>query len=389
MANEPRLRVVDRVVLHEGPLEFATLAERVITERTRYLILDLDRTVHLGRNMGELLGWELGALRAYGADELERMEPRRATGRLIFDVERPLGSLRYLVHGARTWAVPGLYYLLFGKIPARSDRLRAWTFRRFGAEPVRTVQRVPQNALMALLADVPEPTLRQLAERVWDRHVPDEVIRRRDVDALRARFPDLRVIITSASPRVVVEVARDRLGADEIESSAPGRINSGPAKIEHLEARFPDILDRDVETVGITDTGYGEDHCWSEHFTRVVDVNSDSPFSPIVSARSPVSELHSAHLMTVRERQLRDLGVLDWMDPRRPAPPREERRVIGRAELSDRLHDVYARLEELFADPDANAWPIARLLREARHRIEHEDVERETMAGGLPRFEPA
>jgi hypothetical protein len=386
-SNEPRLRIVDRVVLHEGPLEFARLAERVITDRTRYLVLDLDRTVHLGRNMGELLGWELGALHAYGAGELERMEPGRGTGRLICDVRRPLGSLRYLLHGARTWAVPGLYYLAFGKIPARSDRLRAWTFRRFGAEPVRTVQRVPQNALMALLASVPEPTLRVLAERVWDRHGPDEVIRREDLDALRARFPALRVIITSASPRVVVEVARDRLGADEIESSEPGRINSGPAKIVHLEARFPEVLDPEVESVGITDTGYGEDHCWSEHFTRVVDVNSDAPFSPIVSARSPVRELHSAHLVTNRERQLRDLGVMDWMDPRRPLPPREEPRVIARGELNDRLREIHAELEALSAEPAANAWPIARLLRDARHRIEREAVERAPI--GLPRLEPA
>ncbi len=386
-ASERRLRVVDRVVLHEGPIEFASLAERVITERTRYVVLDLDRTVHLGRNMGELLGWELGALRAYGPEELERMEAERSTGRLIFDARRPLGSLRYLAHGARTWALPGLYYLFFGKIPARSDRLRAWTFRRFGAEPVRTVQRVPQNALMALLADVPAPTLRSLAERVWDRHAPDEVIRREDLDALRARFPELRVIITSASPTVVVELACEKLGADAFESSQPGRINSGPAKIRHLEARFPDVLDPDCESVGITDTGYGEDHCWSEHFTRVVDVNSDAPFAPIVSARSPLREVHSAHLTTSRERRLRALGILEWMDPRRPLPPRADARVLGRGELSERLSDLHEELEALASDPVGNAWPIARLLREARERIEHEAEERRI--GLAPRLEPA
>lgn len=384
-----RLRIVDRVVLHEGPLEFATLAERVVTERTRYLVLDLDRTIHLGRNMGELLGWELGALSAYGMGELERMEPRRRTGRLVFDMARPLGSLRYLAHGARTWALPGLYYLFFGKIPARSDRLRAWTFRRFGAEPVRAVQRVPQNALMALLQDVPPHTLRALAERVWDRHVPDQVIGKEVLDALRARAPQLRVILTSASPRVVVEVAGDRLGADEIEFSEPGRINSGPAKIEHLAARLPEALDPAVETIGITDTGYGEDHCWSEHFTRVVDVNSDSPFSPIVSARSPLEEVHSALLMTNRERQLHDLGVIDWVDPRRPVPPRDTQRVIGRAELLERLGDLHEELERLAPDRHANAWPIARLMREARRRIEERVTDRDERHAPLGRLEPA
>ncbi len=380
MPNEPCLRVVDRAVLHEGPIGLDALADRVIDERTRYLILDLDRTVHLGRNMGELLGWELGALRAYGPEELERMEAERGAGRLLFDARRPIGSLRYLANGLRTWALPGLYYLAFGKIPARSDRLSRWTFRRFGDEPVRAVQRVPQNALLRLLADVPEATLRALAERVWDRHAPDQVIRREDLDGIRDRFPALRVIITSASPRVVVELARERLGADAAESSELGRINSGIAKIEHLVARFPDV--HDVETVGITDTGYGEDHSWSEHFTRVVDVNSDAPFSPIVSARSPLRELHSAHLITNRERELRASGA-DWLDPRRPSPPRPQRRVLTRAELIERIGDLLDELEALCAEPHPNAWRMAWLRREARARLEQEVERRPREEAGI------
>ncbi len=303
------------------------------------------------------------------------MEPERDTGRLLFDPQRPLRSLRYVVHGARTWAGPGLYYLLFGKIPARSDRMRRWTFRRFGAEPVRAVQRVPQNALLTLLADVPRATLRGLAERVWDRHLPEQVIQRAELDALRARFPGLRVIITSASPRVVVEVARDRLGADAIESSELGRINSGRAKMARLFRRFPDMGDPEIETVGMTDTGYGEDHCWAEHLTRVVDVNSDTPFSPIVGARSPLRELHSAALITNRERAARDAGEDGWMDPRRPRPPRDGRRVLSRPELVERLGDLLAQLETLAEQPQSNAWRIASLLREARERLEEEPRE--------------
>lgn len=382
------LRIVDKVVLHEGPLPFATLAERVLTERTRYLVLDLDRTIHLGRNMGELLGWELGALRAYGADELERMEPERGTGRLIFDARRLLGSLRYLVHGARTWAYPGLYYLFFGKIPARSDRLRAWTFRRFGPEPVRAVQRVPQLALLALLEGVPEATLRALAERVWDRHAPDEVIRRSDLEALRARHPSLRIVVSSASPQVVVDVAAERLGADLAIGSVHGRINSGPAKIAYLAEHLPDALDPASETVGISDTGYGEDHCWTEHFTRVVDVNSDAPFPPIVAAGSPLREVHSAWLETEGERRRREQGRADWMDPRRIlAGRRRESVLLGRAELEEQLGDLRTELERLVADPEENAWPIARLLREARRRLDRPLLAPPPV--GAPQLEPA
>ena len=36
--------------------------------------------------------------------------------------------------------------------------------------------------------------------------------------------------------------------------------------------------------VGITDTGHGEDHCWRDHLTALVDLNSTTPFPPIVDA---------------------------------------------------------------------------------------------------------
>jgi hypothetical protein len=374
MAAAPRLRIVDTVVLHEEPLAFATLAERVITPRTRYLVLDLDRTVHLGRNLGELLGWEISALRAYGATELERMEPARRSGRLFFDARRPIGSLRYLAEGARTWARPGLYYLLFGKIPARSDRLRAWSFRRFGPEPMRAVQRVPQQALLGLLADLPDATLRTLAERIWDRHEQDQVIGREDLDRLRARHPGLRVVITSASPRPVVEVARDRLGADHAEHSAPDRINSGPAKIDRLRERLPELLDPAVETVGVTDTGYGEDHCWAEHFARVVDVNSDSPFPPLVGAGSPLREVHSAQLLTRREAARRARGEADWRDGRRASRQRTRGRTLASAELGRLLAGLREEADALAVDASANAWPLARILREARRRLDRGEL---------------
>lgn len=367
---ERHTRIVDSLVVHGGLVEFSELAAELVTRRTRYLVLDLDRTLHLGRNIGELLGWEIAALRAFGLAELERMEGLRTTGRLLFEPSRLAGSLRYLWHGARTWTVPGLYYFFWGKLPARSDWLRAWTYRRFGAEPVRTVQRVPQDTLLGLMEHLPEETLRALTEAVWDRHEPDQVIRREDLAALRRVAPELEVVITSASPRLVVEVARERLGADHAEGSEPGRINTGPEKIARLAQRFPAALASGTETVGITDTGYGEDHCWTRHFARVADVNSDSPFPPFVSADSPLTTLHSARVLTNAERSRRAAGEPAWLDPRRREPLVGERRELSRAELARWVGAIGEEVEALHDDPVANAWAIARAGRDARRALE-------------------
>jgi hypothetical protein len=65
--QSPEMRVVDRFVDHGAPLSFRDLCARVLQEEHDYLILDLDKTTHLGRNLGELLAWELCAYEAYGA----------------------------------------------------------------------------------------------------------------------------------------------------------------------------------------------------------------------------------------------------------------------------------------------------------------------------------
>ncbi len=365
-----RTRLIERLVVHGGPIEFPALARELVTPRTRYLVLDLDRTVHFGRNLGELLGWEIAAYRGFGGERLQQVEPKRRPGRLLFHRDQLAGSLRYLWHGARTWAVPGLYYFFWGKLPAYSDRLRGLTFRRFGAEPVRIVQRVPQDTLLGLMHGVAQSTLRQLAEAVWDRHEPDQVIRREDLEELRALVPGLRIVITSASPSLVVEVARERLGADYAEGSEPGQINTGREKLIRLGQRFPDALDGATETIGFTDTGYGEDHCWSERFTRVADVNSDSPFSPFVKAESPIEEVHSAQLVTCEERRRRAAGVEAWADPRRRAAPSGGRREFSLAELTQLLGELAEQYEALQGEPIANAWPITRLARDARRLLE-------------------
>jgi len=94
----------------------------------------------------------------------------------------------------------------------------------------------------------------------------------------------------------MADVAARELGFDDVIASKPGRINGGRAKLAELRARCPELNTPGSMTVGISDTGYGEDHCWTEAFTRVADVNSGSPFPPIVPATSPLRAIFSAHL---------------------------------------------------------------------------------------------
>ncbi|HET9596805.1 MAG TPA: haloacid dehalogenase-like hydrolase, partial [Anaeromyxobacteraceae bacterium] len=339
-------RFVERATLHGEAVTFRELCRRAVPAETRFLVLDLDRTVHLGRNMGELLGWEICAWHAYGAARLDAVE-RRRPGRFFLDRTRPLALLRYLALGARMWAYPGLFYLFCGKLPSRSERLRRWAYRTFGKEPVAAVQRVPQIALMHHMAAVPSADLRRLARGVWDRYRDDQVIGRDDLDWLRQRSPGLRIVIASASPQPTLEVAAEALGADAFLASTleekdgwfsspyqlhplflqgqPRRIsppsltrmNSGRTKIERLHARWPELADPATVSVGITDTGYGEDHCWADHLTRVIDVNGADPFPPIVSAGSPLRELHSASVLSAGELARREAGAAGWLDPRR------------------------------------------------------------------------
>jgi len=74
-------RPVERFVDHGEPLAFSELHVRVLPTDTRFVVFDLDRTIHLGRNIGELLGWELCAYQTYGPDTLARMEERRGASR--------------------------------------------------------------------------------------------------------------------------------------------------------------------------------------------------------------------------------------------------------------------------------------------------------------------
>lgn len=324
-------RIVDRFTLHREPLDFRALAARVLRPNTRYLLLDLDRTTHRGLNLGELLGWEIASYKYFG-DALIHADVPRLRGRLLQDPARKQRTPGYLIDGARRWAFPGLSYLLWGKLTAKSELLERWSYRKFGSEPIRAVQRLPQTALLHDLATLPKDTLRMLSRRVWELASPAQVIDRADLAWVRERCPGIRIILTSASPQPIVEVAGEMLGVDACEFSVTKdlgdyyaspywvdrrfalerldtlatpsevRINSGHAKIERLLERYPDLLDDGVESVGMSDTGYGEDHAWGQFLSVVVDVNSTSPFPPLVSFDSPLREVHSAQLLTRDER---------------------------------------------------------------------------------------
>jgi hypothetical protein len=231
---------------------------------------------------------------------------------------------------------------------------------------VQAVQRVPQYVLFREMASLPAALVRELAGRVWTRHRPDLVIEREDLEWLRRRCPGIRVALSSASPREVVEVASAALGIEEVIGSLLHRINGGRAKLDALRARFPELLGvPGVTTVGISDTGYGEDHCWAEAFTHVVDVNSSTGFPPIVPASSPLRAIFSAQLLTRAEKDARARGKA-WLDPRRGRLAAGGAREFRGPELEALLTPVRAPIEGLARELEAQQRRISSLLDAAR-----------------------
>jgi hypothetical protein len=364
--DPPRTRLVESFWIAREPIALRALWERAVPPETRLLVLDLDRTLHLGRNMGELLGWEIGAYHGYGPAYLDELEPRRAAGRMYLERARPLGALRYLWKAFRAWGPPGLFYLLWCKIAARVDVLRRRSFLRFGPEPVQAVQRVPQYALFRQMASVPDALVRELATRVWARHRQDLVVEREDLDWLRRRCPGIHVVLSSASPRQVAETASAALGIDEVIGSSVHRINGGRAKLDELRARHPGLLGvPGVITVGMSDTGYGEDHCWTEAFTHLLDVNSSTGFPPIVSAASPLRAIFSAQILTRAEKDARARGER-WLDPRRRRAAAGGVREFRAPELEALLAPFRAVVERLAHELDVRQRQIAHLLERTR-----------------------
>jgi hypothetical protein len=362
-------RLVDRLVHHGEVDSFRELCERVLTPKTRYLVLDLDRTIHLGRDLGQDLGWELCAYQGYGSVHFETLEDRQQSGRFLLDWTHPHKTARYLARSLRIWAYPGVYYGFWAKAAARIDWLRRRGFRHFVSDPVRAAQRLPQLTLLRHLETAPYPVLRRLAQQIWQRHQPDQVIEREDLEWVRSRWPRVEVVLSSASPRPTVEVAGEALGVDHIHYSTLDHINSGEAKIERLRELCVRVGDPDVEIVGISDTSRGEDHCWAQHFTRVVDINSPSPFPAIVSSDSPLLEVHSATLLTKHERACRAAGEPSYLDARREKLALPQTKLeLTREDLERRLGWVLRRVNSLASAPSQITGDIAyhlALLQEA------------------------
>ncbi len=365
MARQPtstRLpnRLVDRLVHHGELTSFRELCARVLTPETRYLVLDLDRTIHLGRDLGQDLGWELCAYQGYGREHFERIEDRQQSGKLLLDLDHPRKTAGYLARSLRIWAYPGVYYGLWGKAAARLDWLRRRGFRHFVADPVRAAQRVPQLTLLRHLQTSTEDVLRELAQRIWRRHEPDQVIDREDLAWIRTRWPQIEVVLTSASPKPTVEVAGEALGVDHVHYSTLDHINSGEAKIQRLRELCARVGDPDVEIVGISDTSRGEDHCWAQYFTRVVDINSPTPFPAIVSSDSPLLEVHSATLLTKHERERRAAGHPHYLDPRRKKlAPAQKKLELSREDLERRLGWLLKRVNAVASAPGQITGDIA------------------------------
>lgn len=319
----------EKFVHHPQPIDFLTLCAGLITPNTRYLVLDVDCTIHRNRNLGELLGWELSCYQGYGERYLSQALLRRRAQRFYFDTTDLAALLRYLWNGAMRWAWPGLCYALHVKFAASFGWSRRWLYRTFGPDPIDVVQGLARDTLLKQMAEVPGDVCRQLMRALWRRLEPDQVVLREDIQTLRQWYPQLRIVLCSASPQPVLEVAQEALGVDDIlyteiechrgEFCAPGestfawqklpprlsppsrtRHNSSIRKIEALLARYPEFLS--VETVGISDTSHGEDHRWVDFFTKVADVNSPDPYPLFAAPDSPLREVHSARLRTRHER---------------------------------------------------------------------------------------
>jgi hypothetical protein len=219
---------------------------------------------------------------------------------------------------------------------------------------------------LAHLETVDESVLRTLARRVWDRQSPDLVISREDLDWVRARAPGIRIILSSASPKAMLDVAVEELGADGATYSTVERINSGTAKIERLREIEPRIFGRGIDVLAMTDTSYGEDHCWAEHFAVVVDINSPSPFSAIVPEASPVRAVHSATVLTHEEQWQRSHGETGYLDARRTRRSPTAMLVLDGDALESLLGDLLTEINVMTAAPSVpmRGWELAHALAE-------------------------
>ena len=146
-------RFVDKLAIYDQPAAISKLLSETINDNTRYLVLDLDKTVHRGRNLGECLGWEMIATRHFGEEFMSRLQAEDMVGNFAFDWTQPISVLRYLWTGGRVWCFPGLSWLFFGKIGSRLPLVKRLIYRWFGPNPIYHLQNLPRLALLHQMSE--------------------------------------------------------------------------------------------------------------------------------------------------------------------------------------------------------------------------------------------
>ena len=316
-----RYRLVERYVVHDTCVPLSERVANILPRETEFVVLDLDRTVHLGVTIGERLGWEITVDPACTeqADEPESPRP-------LFSMRRPLRTAQSLTRGLRYWGAPGLLYAGTVRL---GDRWTAW--HRFlmltlGPGYVEHVQSLLRTVLMSSASGYTPGQLGAFCERAWRRWEKRLVVSASVVDAIRDHCPRLRaILLSSASTAPTVEHAAAKLGVDGFVSSGvdiyadgdteiysapvglpralgrrrprffsrPGAVvhNAAVNKVNLLHVHYPEVFAPGTVSVGITDNNYGEDRTWPDHFTHVVALNSRHPFSPFVASSSPCASI--------------------------------------------------------------------------------------------------
>lgn len=319
--RSPRYRYVERYVVHDSCVSLAERVGAILPRDTEFVILDLDRTVHLGVTIGERLGWEI-TVDPDGAGGLDASESPRP----LFSARRPLGTAQSLWRGVRYWGAPGLLYAGTVRL---GDRWSAW--HRFlmlvlGPGYVDRVQSLLRSVLMSSASGYTRAQLDAFCERAWRRWERRLVVDANVISAIREHCPRLRaILLSSASTEPTVAHAARKLGVDGYVSSGvdvyadgeseiysapiglprvlgrrrprffsrPGAVvhNAALNKVKLLHVHYPEVFAPGVVSVGITDNNYGEDRTWPDHFTHVVALNARHPFSPFVAAASPCASI--------------------------------------------------------------------------------------------------
>ena len=337
--NRPsRYRLVERYVVHDSCVPLAERVASILPSDTEYVVLDLDRTVHLGVTIGERLGWEITVDPACTeqSDDAENPSP-------LFSVRSPFKTAQSLARGLRYWGAPGLLYAGTVRL---GDRWTAWhrsLMLTLGPGYVERVQSLLRKVLMSSASGYTRAQLETFCERAWRRWEQRLVVDAAVVDAIRDHCPRLRaILLSSASTAPTVEHAAGKLGVDGFVSSGvdlyadgdteifsapvglpralgrrrprffsrPGAVvhNAAVNKVNLLHVHYPEVFAPGTLSVGITDNNYGEDRTWPDHFTHTVALNSRHPFSPFVASSSPCASIQMVDAlpagMTATEKSL-------------------------------------------------------------------------------------